>query len=242
MKKIYLALLLSFLGVVSLNPVLAETSQNGNQSAPEAETQVTPVQPQDSQEPSEAEGADVNAPPLGGTVPDTTTPTGETVVVEDYKQYPEYSELQAALQQQPPNWQLADQKTYELMLRIAGANSQSQGAFAVDDWQQFPCNALQDIDQLWMQASSGQQGFSRQWDIFQSARPNQELYYYRIGWKELSGAWKVAWRIRDNNLEYIQNASPNFTDPPAGHLPAGLEWQDGKDYRFQAVDRCGLNQ
>lgn len=227
MRTAYLAILLSFLGFMYLDPSLAQDPPEGEQPAP----QEIQTQPQ----PTEQE-AGTNEPTPGESPAGTTgTPTEE--VAEDYKQFEEYIALQAALQQ--GDWQLADQKTYELMLKIAGTNSQQQGFFVAEDWETFSCSALRDINQLWMQASNGQQGFSRQWEIFKATRPNDRSYYYKIGWSELSGTWKVAWRLSNNRLVYT--ASPDFSnDAPPGHLPAGLEWEDGQDRRFQAINRCEL--
>ena len=151
----------------------------------------------------------------------------------------DYSRLQAFLQEKPPNWEAADQETYELMLKIAGHKSVQKGLFEESEWKSFPCDALKRIDTLWSEASDGNLGFSAQKKIFNDAGKQSSAYFEKIGWKTPEGEFKVDWKRQNLNtqrFEYFNNdgkaTKPEFKNPPAGHLPAKLQWWDNKGHRF----------
>ncbi|NEP01082.1 MAG: GUN4 domain-containing protein [Symploca sp. SIO2E9] len=175
------------------------------------------------------------------TNPITTESTQEAANIDS-----RYSQLQGYLKQQ--DWEAADQETYELMLKIAGSNSEKQGSFDLTEWQNFSCSALKQIDKLWLEASDGRLGFSTQNKILEEVQ-DYNVFYFRIGWKRqlLKDEWGVAWEYNQETqkAEYITDKKPNFEQPPDGHLPAKLEWETNpgdspKDRRFEAIYRCNL--
>ena len=76
--------------------------------------------------------------------------------------YTRLKELLKAVQ-----WEAADQETLNVMLKIA--NREVEGKLDSVSLQNFPCDALGKIDQLWVDASGGKFGFSVQKKIFEEA-------------------------------------------------------------------------
>jgi serine/threonine protein kinase len=188
-------------------------------------------------------GGNYTPQPSEAVTPSSGTSSSESVSLSENTPTQEnnetdYSKLEAALQQQ--NWEAADEETYQIMLKIAGSTSESQGMFDPTEWNDFPCEELRKIDQLWSRASENRLGFSAQRLILNEV--GKDNYYDEIGWRPLGKDWLVRWTYNEQikQVEYLQNKSPNFESPPAGHLPAKLEWEDGKDHRFERISSCGL--
>ncbi|MGB7060675.1 MAG: GUN4 domain-containing protein, partial [Geitlerinemataceae cyanobacterium] len=99
-------------------------------------------------------------------------------------------QLRVALAQQ--DWQAADQANYELLLKIAGSKSKSQGQFDLEEWENLPCEKLKKVDNLWNKASDGKFGFTAQSEIYEKVNYNAEKYYQTLGWKE-DERWLVSW-------------------------------------------------
>ncbi|MBE9008724.1 GUN4 domain-containing protein [Pseudanabaenaceae cyanobacterium LEGE 13415] len=132
-----------------------------------------------------------------------------------------YNQLQAELSQQ--NFKAADETTYKLMIDIAGQRSSRQKGFNLDEWREFPCEWLTRIDQLWRDATNGQQGFRVQSNLYQTkaSRNNQQLYKL-VGWIDQSG----------------KPRQPNYQAPQPGSLPFKLAWQDRLEHRFDKFAAC----
>ncbi len=87
-------------------------------------------------------------------------------------------------------WKEADQETFEVMLQAA--NRVSKGALDVKDIDNFPCEDLRTIDQLWIKYSNGRFGFSVQKKIYMdrlggTRKYNQEIWYEfcaQVGWRK----------------------------------------------------------
>ncbi len=86
----------------------------------------------------------------------------------------DYSELQAALQDH--RWQKADHETWKVMTLAVGKAS---GSHLDDtDFNLLPCDDLKIIDQLWVEHSQGQFGFSIQKQIYlETGNPLDGLYH-----------------------------------------------------------------
>lgn len=154
----------------------------------------------------------------------------------------DYTQLKKYLNENPPNWEAADRETYEVMLKVAGLKSESQGFFDLTEWEaNFTCEDFKAIDQLWSDASDGQLGFSTQNRILNKTN-DLNKFYNEVGW--LQGQEKlVSWYPRnqtatENIKRYVYTKKPKFSNPPPGHLPAMLVWSDKIDYRFDKVDTC----
>ncbi len=143
-----------------------------------------------------------------------------STLIADSQTRVDYSILQEHLAKR--EWEKADKETYELLLWIAGSESYQQGYFNPNEYQQFSCQELTLIDDLWVAASGGTLGVSVQNQIYQETGKNWEIMYDRLGWKSLdSSSWLVQEKFNDttNRWSYLDYARPNFENPPLGHLP-----------------------
>ena len=110
-------------------------------------------------------------------------------------------------------WKEADQETANKMLEVAGRTE--EGWLRVEDIDQFPCEDLRTIDQLWVKYSNGRFGFSVQKRIYESLGGTSE-YDDKI-WKAFGD--RVGWRVNKERL-YYKDLKFN-TKAAEGHLPGG---------------------
>jgi hypothetical protein len=152
-----------------------------------------------------------------------------------------FADLQAYLEQE--DWRNADHETYKLMLTLAGTQSLRQGYFDLGEWQNFPCDDLSGIDLLWSEASNGELGFSAQRKVFDEAERDPVIFHQKVGWREEQQDL-VVWLFNPETqqVDYKVGKEPNFSNPPAGHLPAKLDWGPGEsDRRFETIiKKCNL--
>ena len=125
--------------------------------------------------------------------------------------YERLEELLAAQQ-----WKDADEETLNIMLKIA--NREDEGWLDSASLQNFPCQELTKLDQLWVEASGGKFGFSVQKKIYVDDCGGQPNGQYDVR------AWycfadKVGWRVNEEWLAYSQLTFD--TTAPRGHLPLG---------------------
>ena len=139
----------------------------------------------------------------------------------------DYSELQVLLS--TGRWQAADQETKEVMLRVVG-----QVEFLPKELiEQFPCEDLKTIDQLWRHYSDGRFGFSVQAKILKDVGGDWDSFGDRIGWR-VNGVWQP----KDDRLYNLQALE--------GHLPSSVirAAGGGAKARMQILKRievCGLS-
>ena len=121
-----------------------------------------------------------------------------------------YQPLQEALA--AGDFRLADQTTFNLMVRAA--DREAEGSLRTEDVQNFSCEDLNIIDQLWLSNSDGKFGFSVQQQIYQSLGGTPGVYHPDI-WKSLGN--EVGWRRNEQWLRYSDlDFGPNA---PSGLLP-----------------------
>jgi serine/threonine protein kinase len=123
-------------------------------------------------------------------------------------------------------WQKADDFTYRLMLLVANREKEKEVRLDIEDIDNFPCEDLRTIDQLWIKYSDGKFGFSVQKRIYQSFGGTRE---YDRGICKKFG-YKVGWRKGQSWL-YYRDITFN-TKAPEGHLPGGVYQYYGKVPRF----------
>ena len=134
-------------------------------------------------------------------------------------------------------WKDADQETLNVMLKIT--NREDEGWLDSESLQNFPCEALAKIDQLWVEASDGKFGFSVQKKIYVDdcgGKPADQ--YDETAW--YCFADKVGWRVNGTWLDYSQVTFD--TTAPSGHLPLSLvrrggwegSWEDWVDWGLTA--------
>ncbi len=120
-------------------------------------------------------------------------------------------------------WEEADWETARAMLQAAGR--EEEGWLRIEDIDDFSCEDLRIIDQLWLESSQGKFGFSVQKEIYQSLGGTRE-YNYEV-WKKLGE--RVGWRKEENWLPYSQ-LTYNL-QAPRGELPVAgdalVRWSRG---------------
>ncbi|MFM7877899.1 MAG: GUN4 domain-containing protein [Microcystis panniformis] len=108
-------------------------------------------------------------------------------------------------------WKEADHETEGLLLRAAGAIE--KGYLDMQDINNFPCNDLDIIDQLWVDYSRKKFGISVQKQIWLKMANEiglqnlDEIFAERVGWKIKNGKY-----LEYHQLTFKENA-------PTGHLP-----------------------
>ncbi|HEY9850264.1 MAG TPA: GUN4 domain-containing protein [Leptolyngbyaceae cyanobacterium] len=123
----------------------------------------------------------------------------------------EYRRLESLLA--TTQWQKADGVTSDIMLLTC--NRKKAGYLEVKDLENFPCDRLRMLDELWMKYSKKRFGFSVQKSIWEkvggTSVPNWDVWCRfgkKTGWY-VKGNW-LFW----NDLSFSLNA-------PMGHLPRG---------------------
>jgi hypothetical protein len=113
-------------------------------------------------------------------------------------------------------WKKADQETAKVMLKAA--RREKEGWLDKDSIENFPHDDLRTIDQLWVEYSKGNFGFSVQKEIL------YRYDYYDSGKKDdveratVLGK-RVGW-LGGKNAEFLYNGLTFNLQAPRGHLPA----------------------
>ncbi|QSV70956.1 MAG: GUN4 domain-containing protein [Aphanizomenon flos-aquae KM1D3_PB] len=137
----------------------------------------------------------------------------------------DYTKLQDLLAAN--NWKEADAETLRVMLAVA--NREEEGWLDVEHINNFPCEDIRTIDQLWVKYSDGKFGFSVQKRILQSFGMttvlNEDI------WDKFGD--KVGWRKGGDWLYYkditFEKKAPEG-NLPVVNLPVNRFW---KDYSFR---------
>ncbi len=127
-----------------------------------------------------------------------------------YRTDVDYTNLRDLLAAQ--KWKEADQETARVMCQAA--SRQEEGWLRIEDIDNFPCEDLRTINQLWLHYSDGKFGFSVQKEIYENLggtrEYNEEVWRFfgdGVGWRSGRGSW-----LREDELIYKKSA-------PRGHLP-----------------------
>ena len=123
-----------------------------------------------------------------------------------------YSQLEQLLK--AGIWKEADGATALKMLEVAGRTEEKW--LSEKDIDNFPCEDLRTIDQLWVKYSNGRFGFSVQKRIYKSLGGTRS--YNREIWEAFGD--QVGWRVGGSWL-YYKDLKFNQT-APIGHLPWGF--------------------
>ena len=154
------------------------------------------------------------------------------------RQPPRYQRLEALLK--GGNWREADEETAKVMCQVAGR--EKKGWLDIESIDNFPCEDLRAIDQLWVKYSKGRFGFSVQKRIYQSLGGTRE--YDGEIWKKFGD--RVGWRVK--RWLYYNDLTFN-TSAPQGHLPSGGVWVEFGfmiwvvfwfGYLFSRVETCRM--
>jgi serine/threonine-protein kinase len=109
------------------------------------------------------------------------------------------------------SWKKADEETANKMCEVAGRTH--EGWLREEDIDNFPCEDLRTIDQLWVKYSNGRFGFSVQKRIYKSLGGTRS-YDIKV-WQAFGD--QVGWRVGGSWL-YYKDLKFNQT-APVGHLP-----------------------
>ena len=124
----------------------------------------------------------------------------------------DYSKLRDLLK--AGKWKEADQETAKVMLQVA--NRVSEGYLRVEDIDNFPCDDLRTIDQLWVHYSKGKFGFSVQKKIYMDELGGTRDYNEEI-WYEFCD--RVGWRKGGDFVSYSDLTLELLNTTPVGHFP-----------------------
>ena len=122
-------------------------------------------------------------------------------------------------------WKEADQETGKVMCQAAGR--EEQGWLDIEDIDNFPCEDLRTIDQLWLYYSQGKFGFSVQKKIYESLGGTRE--YNQEVWKNFCN--RIGWR-KGGSWLYYSVLTFNLESAPQAHLPCSLRWEGGFTRRW----------
>ncbi|WP_414530835.1 GUN4 domain-containing protein [Nodularia chucula] len=112
-------------------------------------------------------------------------------------------------------WDEADEETARVMLRAM--DREEEGRLRQEDIDDFPCEDLHTIDQLWIQYSDGKFGFSEQKRIYQGFGGTKQ--YDGTIWEQLID--EVEWTDEGiSYYRYLYHRDRIFNKKaPQGHLP-----------------------
>jgi uncharacterized caspase-like protein len=147
-----------------------------------------------------------------------------------------YSRLEEFLQGE--QWKEAEQETTSMLLRAVGLVQ--EGRLYPESIENFPCEVLAAIDQLWLRHSNGRFGFSIQkriWEEVGSPIDPNENY---AQWNEFCD--RVGWRVNNRKIS-LNEVNFDISAKP-GHLPVYFYiygW-DGLllNYFFPRTEICNL--
>jgi hypothetical protein len=108
-------------------------------------------------------------------------------------------------------WEEADKETERVMLAVA--KREEEGWLDDENIDNFPCEDLRTIDQLWVKHSDGKFGFSVQKRIYKGLGGTRE--YNGEIWQKFGD--KVGWR-KEGSWLYYKNITFD-RKAPEGHLP-----------------------
>lgn len=129
-------------------------------------------------------------------------------------------------------WQAADQETAHLMLEAA--QRIKEGYLRIEDMENFPCEDLQTIDQLWLHYSRAKFGFSVQKKIYQSLGGTRD--YNQKLWNAFGD--QVGWRV-DNQWLYYTDITFDL-EAALGHLPTVVWGVGGGVILFSRLQTCKI--
>ncbi len=141
---------------------------------------------------------------------------------------PDIQQLEQLLKE--GKWQSADQKTYDILLKVA--NRKTEGNLNREALKNFSCSELETLNQLWSENSGGRFGFQIQQEIYSEignsldqgllTKYDPDLYIQfndLVRWIETQPNSKETWKPNDKLLYSL--------DAPRGHLPRLSQLEDG---------------
>ncbi|MFM7717313.1 MAG: GUN4 domain-containing protein, partial [Microcystis sp.] len=106
----------------------------------------------------------------------------------------------------------------------------------IEDIDNFPCEDLATINQLWLQYSRGKFGISVQKRIYESLGGSGN--YDQQKWNDFGS--KVGWRVNNKWLYYDQITFS--LKAPSGHLPTLVWGVGGGIILFSRLETCAMDR
>ena len=185
--------------VLSLATIFSIFLLNSQTPSPEPGDTSSTTSPQDRSLPVQPNSQTPSPEP--GDTSSTTSPQDRSLPVQPTKStliskvtgvdYTPLRDLLAA-----GEWKEADQETATVMARAVGR--ESQGGLDEEDMDNFPCEDLRIINQLWLRYSGDKFGFSVQKEIYESLGGTRE--YNEEVWNKFGD--RVGWRKEEQWLSY----------------------------------------
>ncbi|WP_190494012.1 GUN4 domain-containing protein [Phormidium sp. FACHB-1136] len=158
--------------------------------------------------------------------------------LETVTQNSTYAKLEELLK--AGQWREADEETYRLMITNPAVGKEEGQWFDPKDLEEFPCEDLRILDQLWVKYSNGKFGFSVQKKIYVETGNPLDGKYHEDTW--LKFADRVGWRKDGSYLSYKDlQANPSFS--PTAEFPS---WRGVWGWRalwvllFSRAETCKL--
>jgi len=142
-----------------------------------------------------------------------------------------YTQLETYLKTQ--QWREADQETYRLMITTVGKKEGQW--FDRADLENFPCEDLRTLDQLWVKYSNGKWGFSVQKRIWQECGSPME---YDIDWKKFGD--RIGWRKYGDWLA-LEDLTFDLEKSLPGEFPCGVWIWWGRVRRVMMGEVVGIS-
>lgn len=147
--------------------------------------------------------------------PEKVDPTLQTLFqnLETVTQNSTYAKLEELLK--AGQWREADQETYRLMITNPAVGKEEGQWFDRKDLEEFPCEDLRILDQLWVKYSNGKFGFSVQKKIWQGCGSPMtsgkawDNFCVKVGWQDPTASHYMS----SDELKY------DLTFSPTGELP-----------------------
>jgi serine/threonine protein kinase len=143
----------------------------------------------------------------------------------------DYTNLRDFLAQE--KWQEADQETANLFLKVADRTKEKY--LKIEDIDNFPCEDLATINQLWLKYSQEKFGISVQKRIYESLGGSGN--YDQQKWNDFGS--KVGWRVNNKWLYYDQITFS--LKAPWGHLPTLVWGVGGGIILFSRLETCTMD-
>jgi len=161
--------------------------------------------------PQEVEGVEpvIPPPPQPQTESQKEKSPGDEEIELSSDKGVDYTNLESLLKQE--KWKEADEETSEVMLQAA--DRENEGWLDAESINNFPCEDLRTIDQLWLHYSNGKFGFSVQKEIYEELGGTRE--YNQEVWENFCD--RVGWRKGGNWLSYSKLTFKIIA--PKAHLP-----------------------
>jgi hypothetical protein len=122
-------------------------------------------------------------------------------------------------------WRDADKETYRLMITTVGKKERRW--FDRKDLEEFPCEDLRTLDQLWVKYSNGKFGFSVQKRIWQdcgspmTSGKEWDDFCVRVGWQDPTTGRYAGRYVSDNELQCDPSFS-YFGELPTKYVVCGF--------------------